>query len=166
MAEGELIQLVRKSAKLVLDETYLGDKRCNQESTTQNQRNDGRSDKSLGALYVKVLRPHRCPPRVRQMLFVEDIESMCRSTENRNAEGNDEAGDDGLSQMERNGVDLHCKGFLFSKLGVVVLRNGWYPKLWAYNDGIFSGCQPGAPFLSRNEGRITGKRNNGEAPRA
>ena len=59
------MQLVRNAAKLVLDETYLGDKRCNQESTTQNQRNDRRGDKSLGALYIKVLRPHRCPPRVR-----------------------------------------------------------------------------------------------------
>jgi len=43
------------------------------------------------------------------MLFVEDIESMCRGTENRNTEGDDKASDDGLYQVERSGVDLHCK---------------------------------------------------------
>lgn len=83
------------------------------------------------------------------MLFVEDIECVRRGAENRNAEGDDEAGNDGLCQVERSGVDLHCEVCsLFFKFGVVELRRVWYPKLWAYNDRMFSGCQPGAPFLS------------------
>lgn len=41
------------------------------------------------------------------MLPVENIEGVCRSAKNADAEDDDKAGDDGLSQVERSGVDLH-----------------------------------------------------------
>lgn len=41
------------------------------------------------------------------MLLVVDIESVRRSTEDADAEGNDDASNDGLGHVERSGVDLH-----------------------------------------------------------
>jgi hypothetical protein len=41
------------------------------------------------------------------MLPVENIERVCRSTKNTDTEEDDKAGNDGLSQVERSGVDLH-----------------------------------------------------------
>jgi hypothetical protein len=41
------------------------------------------------------------------MLLVEDMKGVRRSAENSDAEDDDDASDDGLSQVERSGVDLH-----------------------------------------------------------
>lgn len=43
------------------------------------------------------------------MLLVVDIEGVCRSTEDADAKGNDEASNDGLGHVERSGVDLHLE---------------------------------------------------------
>ena len=87
--------------------THLREERCDQERTAENQSHDRRRDERLGSLYVEVLGPHRRPPRVCEMLPVEDIEGVCRSAKNADAEDDNKASNDGLSQVERSGVDLH-----------------------------------------------------------
>lgn len=55
------------------------------------------------------------------MLLVEYMEGVRRSTKDSNAEDNDDAGDDGLGQVERSGVDLHSDGLFSVKFDLVVL---------------------------------------------
>jgi hypothetical protein len=60
-----------------------------------------------------MLRPHWCPPWVREVLLVVDAECVCRGAEDGDAEDYDEAGDDGLCQMKGRRVDLHFLYILY-----------------------------------------------------
>lgn len=68
-----------------------------------------------------MLGPHGCPPWVGQVLLVEDTESVRRSTKDSDAKDNDKASDDGLSHVERSGVDLHLDDRVLSSSGLIVL---------------------------------------------
>lgn len=130
------------------DKAYLRNKGRNQESAAENQSHYRRGNKRLGSLHVKVLRPHRYPPWVGEMLLVENLEGVRRSTQDSDAEDNDDAGDDGLGQVERSGVDLHLDKLISLKFDLVVLSVS-EKRSKEQQQGIttvsFGRCQPGAP---------------------
>ena len=55
-----------------------------------------------------MLRPHGEPPRIRGLLFVEDIECVCACAEDGDTEGDHETCKDCLREVKRLRVDLHC----------------------------------------------------------
>lgn len=86
------------------------------------------------------------------MLPVEDIEGVCRSAKNTYAEDDNKAGDDGLSQVERSGVDLHRDGSRWSRSCFLYSKN--VERRYGIKIGSITRRQPVRTFLSRNEGRM------------
>ena len=86
------------------------------------------------------------------MLPVEDIEGVCGSAKNADAEDDDKAGDDGLSQVERSGVDLHLDDSRLSRSCFLYFENA--ERRYGIKIGSITRRQPVRTFLSLNEGRM------------
>ena len=93
---------------------------------------------------VEVFWPKWCPPWVDWLLLVEDIESVRRSTQDGDAECQNKASDDELSQVERCGVDPHFDSCDFFLEDVAKIRN-FREVVNECKVRSSNRCQPGAP---------------------
>jgi hypothetical protein len=91
-------------------EAYLRYDRHDQERAQQHHGHNRRCNEGLGAMCIEVLGPQGCPPWVGRFLLVVDIECMCRSSQNSNAEDDNQTVDSDLRHVKRSRVDLHLAG--------------------------------------------------------
>jgi hypothetical protein len=99
---------------------YLGNERHDQERAQQHRGYDRRCNECLGAVCNEVLGPQGCPPWVCRPLLVVNIECMCRTSQNSNAEDDDQTVDSDLRHVKRSRVDLHLADLFL----VVYTRSG------------------------------------------